>query len=170
MFMAIGCPGGLFHRSCKWEAPPVIGTFPASGLYCSPAMSTPALPPPFPFRFHPHQIAGLALGLLGLLLAAGVCLMLLSWGRQLAMRTVVLHVGPLALSAEITDNPGCAPLSQTCWVRHAAPRPKYFSVWVYQLRPQARGTQLIDRHVLALRLSAGGSWLFPGEEACWPLC
>ena len=126
--------------------------------------------PPFPFRLYPDRTVGLALGLFGLLLAAGAGLVLLNWGRQLAVRTVVLQVGPLTLSAEITDNPGCAPLTRTCWVRHAAPRPKYLSVWVYQMRPQAQGTQLIDWQVLALRLSLGGSWLAPGQEACWPLC
>ena len=81
---------------------------------------------------------------------------LVMWGRRLGVRPVVLHVGRVALSAEITDNPSCAPLTKSCWVLPAGNRAKYFSVWVYMTTPQGVEWHISDWHAIVLRLGPEG--------------
>jgi hypothetical protein len=76
----------------------------------------------------------------------------LAFHRRLSQRPIVWHAGRLAVSAEITVNPGCAPLAQTCWVQHPAGRPRYFSAWVYRSTPPNIPWQLSKWHVLVVRV------------------
>lgn len=102
----------------------------------------------------PRWFVSVTVGVMCLVLTL-VCIGNLAlWGRQIRSRPVVGHVGQFALSAEITDNPSCAPLADSCWVLHAGDRPQYFSVWFYT-SPQQAGQPISEWHVIAIRLGSG---------------
>ena len=92
----------------------------------------------------------MAVMLMGLLCVAGNAFV---FQQQVVRRVVVVHVGQWALSAEVTDNPQCAPLAETCWVSHyRAGRQRYFSTWVYRTSPPNVPWQLERWHVIDVGL------------------
>lgn len=72
--------------------------------------------------------------------------------QRLSRRPIVWHAGRLALSAEFTVTPQCAPLAQTCWVQHPRRRPIYFSTWVYLSTPPHVPWRLSKWHLLVIRV------------------
>ncbi len=72
--------------------------------------------------------------------------------QRLSRGPVVWHAGRVALSAEITNNPHCAPLAQTCWVQHPRRRPLYFSTWVYLSTPPQVPWRLSKWHVILIHV------------------
>ena len=70
--------------------------------------------------------------------------------QRLSRGPIVWHAGRLALSAEITVSPHCAPLAQTCWVQHPARRPRYFSAWAYLSTPPNVPWQLTKWHLIVV--------------------
>lgn len=120
---------------------------------------------------HANWLAGVVIIVVGTLAAlACIGVSLVTWGRRLSVRPVVLHVGDVVLSAEITDNPSCAPLTKSCWVLPAGNRAKYLSIWVYIVTSHSAGMHISEWHVIALRLSRGGPPTLSGTPDCWPSC
>jgi hypothetical protein len=72
--------------------------------------------------------------------------------QRLNRGPIIWHAGRLAVSAEITTAPHCAPLAQTCWVQHPARRPRYFSTWVYLSTPRTVPWRLSKWHVIVFRV------------------
>ncbi len=72
--------------------------------------------------------------------------------QRLSRGPFVWHAGRVALSAEITGNPHCAPLAQTCWVQHPRRRPLYFSTWVYLSTPPHVPWRLSKWHVILIQV------------------
>ena len=70
--------------------------------------------------------------------------------QRLSRGTIVWHAGRLAVSAELTVNPYCAPLAQTCWVQHPRRRPIYFSTWVYLSSPPHVPWRLSKWHLIVI--------------------
>jgi hypothetical protein len=70
--------------------------------------------------------------------------------RRLSQRPIIVRAGRLLVSAEVTVNPGCAPLAQTCWSTHPVGRPRYFSAWVYLHTPPSLPWHLSKWHVLVV--------------------
>ena len=120
---------------------------------------------------HANRLTGVAIVGICLLAVLGcLAVNLVTWGRRLSARPVVLHVRDVALSAEITDNPSCAPLTDSCWVLPAGNRAKYLSIWVYIVTSHSAGMDISEWHVIALRLSRGGPPAAAGSPECWPSC
>jgi hypothetical protein len=72
--------------------------------------------------------------------------------KRLSQRPIVWQAGRLSVSAELTVNPGCAPLAQTCWVTHPAGRPRYFSAWIYLSTPPHAPWHLSKWHVFVIKV------------------
>jgi hypothetical protein len=80
----------------------------------------------------------------------------LSIQTRLNQRPIIWQVGRLYVSAELTVNPGCAPLAQTCWVQRPIGRPRYLSTWVYLAAPPSEPWHLSKWHMLVVPVGRDG--------------
>jgi hypothetical protein len=88
--------------------------------------------------------------LMGLLCVASSAF---AFHQQVIRKVMVVQVGQWLLSAEVTYNPQCAPLAETCWVSHyRSGRRRYFSTWVYRTTPPNVPWKLERWHVIDLSL------------------
>ena len=79
----------------------------------------------------------------------------LAFRQQVNRRVVVVHVGRLILTAELTIDPTCASLAQDCLARHRPNRYRYFSMWAYLTTPPTVPWQINYWHLIAFRVGRG---------------
>ena len=96
------------------------------------------------------------------LVMAGMVMVLLCAGstafayrQQVNRRVVVVHVGRLILTAELTIDPACASLAEDCMAHHRPNRYRYFSMWAYLTTPPTIPWQITYWHLLAFRVGRG---------------
>lgn len=91
------------------------------------------------------------------LVAALVCVSgsALAWNQSITRRPIVVHVGRLILTAELTIDPTCASLAEDCLIHHRPNRYRYFSMWLYLTTPPNVAWQITDWHLFAVRVGRG---------------
>jgi hypothetical protein len=96
------------------------------------------------------------------LLMAGMLMGLLCVGstafafrQQFNRGVVVVHVGRLILTAELTIDPTCASLAEDCLSHHRPNRYRYFSMWAYLTTPPTVPWQITYWHLITFRVGRG---------------
>jgi hypothetical protein len=101
-------------------------------------------------------LPAITVGIVCLSLALSCLSSLAMLDRRISLRPIVLHLDRVALSAEITVDPSCAPLVRVCWVHQPDRRAKYLSVWVYMTHEQRGNWQISSWQIITLRLGLEG--------------
>lgn len=79
----------------------------------------------------------------------------LAFRQLVSRRVVVVHVGRLILTAELTIDPTCASLAEDCLARHRPNRYRYFSMWAYLTTPPTVPWQIKYWHLITVRVGRG---------------
>ena len=113
---------------------------------------TPAVEPSVR-RVLPVSIAVIAACLVAALVCVGSSGF--AWNQSITRRPIVVHVGRLILTAELTIDPSCASLAEDCLSHHRPNRYRYFSMWAYLTTPPTVPWQITYWHLIAFRVGRG---------------